>query len=69
MRDNLLTNQAVKDDKEKGECNGVETLCLDPASRAGSGGVAVIRRKQAVVQSSVNTNSGTQRLLLALRGS
>ena len=26
MQLGVLTNQAVKDEKEKGECNGVETL-------------------------------------------
>jgi hypothetical protein len=36
----VLTNQAVKDEKEKEEYDGVETLRLDPASRADSGGVA-----------------------------
>ena len=35
-----LTNQAVKDEKEKGECNGVETLRLDPCFRADYSGVA-----------------------------
>ena len=40
MQSGVLTNQAVKDEKEKEECNGVETLRLEPASRADSGEVA-----------------------------
>ncbi len=38
----VLTNQAVRDEQEKGKCSEVETLRLDPASRAGSGGVAAL---------------------------
>jgi hypothetical protein len=39
IQSGVLTNQAVKDEKENGECNGVETLRLDPALRADFGGV------------------------------
>jgi hypothetical protein len=37
MQSEVFTNQAVKDEKEKEECNGIETLRLDPASRADPG--------------------------------
>lgn len=43
IQSGVLPNQAVKDEKEKEECNEVETLRLDPAP---SGGVAALLQPQ-----------------------